>query len=131
MHVSLDLRSPVPIGAQIAEGIQLALARGELKPGEQLPTVRQLAVDLRVNSNTVARVYSDLEKAGVLETRRGCGSFVRAQPAARSQKLQAGRLRALVKEFAKACLREGFALSEAQTALREIAAAHTDKEEQL
>ena len=53
------------------------IATGRLREGDQLPTVRQLAVDLRINANTVARVYSELERAGVLGTRRGVGTFVR------------------------------------------------------
>src|SRR5262249_32307685 len=58
-----------------------AIAAGRLRAGDQLPTVRQLAVDLRINANTVARVYADLERNGVLETRRGVGSVGRASAA--------------------------------------------------
>jgi GntR family transcriptional regulator len=54
------------------------MATSRLKPGDQLPTVRQLAVELKINANTVARVYADLERNGVIETRRGVGSFVAA-----------------------------------------------------
>jgi GntR family transcriptional regulator len=79
--VSIDLRDATPIYAQLERGLRAAIATGRLRPGDQLPTVRQLAVDLRVNANTVARVYSELERAGVLETLRGVGSFVTATPA--------------------------------------------------
>ncbi len=75
--VSVDTRDPTPIYAQLERGLRAAIATGRLRPGDQLPTVRQLAVDLRVNANTVARVYAELERAGVIETRRGVGSFVR------------------------------------------------------
>ena len=78
--VALDPRDPTPIYAQLERGLRAAIATGRLTPGDQLPTVRQLAVDLRVNANTVARVYADLERRGVLETRRGVGSFVSATP---------------------------------------------------
>src|SRR5689334_25343307 len=78
--VSIDSRDPTPIYAQLNRAFRAAIATGRLEPGEQLPTVRQLAVDLKVNANTVARVYSDLERAGVLETRRGVGSFVSSPP---------------------------------------------------
>ena len=61
--------------AQLERGIRSAIAAGRLKAGDQLPTVRQLAVDLRVNANTVAKVYAHLERSGVLETRRGVGTF--------------------------------------------------------
>jgi len=61
--------------------LRAAIATGRLRPGDQLPTVRQLAVDLQVNANTVARVYAELERAGVIETKRGVGSFISATPA--------------------------------------------------
>ena len=80
--VSVDPRDPTPIYAQLERGLRAAIATGRVQPGDQLPTVRQLAVDLRVNANTVARVYAELERAGVLETRRGVGSFVSTTPAA-------------------------------------------------
>ena len=79
--VAIDPRDPTPIYAQLDRALRAAIASGRLHPGDQLPTVRQLAVDLRVNANTVARVYTDLERDGVLETRRGVGSFVTATPA--------------------------------------------------
>ena len=79
--VSIDQRDPTPIYAQLQRALRAAIATERLRPGDQLPTVRQLAVDLRVNANTVARVYADLERAGVIETRRGVGSFITATPA--------------------------------------------------
>jgi len=84
--IAVDPKDPTPIYAQLDRGVRAAIATGRLRIGDQLPTVRQLAVDLRVNANTVARVYSELERAGILETRRGVGSFVaaaaeRARPA--------------------------------------------------
>ena len=79
--VSVDPNDPTPIYAQLERGLRAAIATNRLKPGDQLPTVRQLAVELRVNANTVARVYAELERAGVLETRRGVGSFISATPA--------------------------------------------------
>ena len=79
--VSIDPRDPTPIYAQLERALRAAIATGRLTPGVQLPTVRQLAVDLSVNANTVARVYAELERAGVLETRRGVGSFICATPA--------------------------------------------------
>jgi len=78
--VAIDANDPTPIYAQVDRGIRAAIATGRLRSGDQLPTVRQLAVDLRVNANTVARVYGELERTGVLETRRGVGSFVSASP---------------------------------------------------
>ena len=74
--LSVDPRDPTPIYAQLERGLRAAMATGRVRPGDQLPTVRQLAVELRINANTVARVYGELERAGVIETRRGVGSFV-------------------------------------------------------
>ena len=74
--LTLDHRHPTPLHAQLEHGIRAAIATGRLGPGTQLPTVRQLAVDLRINANTVARVYVHLERAGLLETRKGVGTFV-------------------------------------------------------
>src|ERR687897_777357 len=78
--VTIDARDKTPIYAQLERGLRAAIASGRLRPGDQLPTVRQLAVDLKVNANTVARVYVELERAGVIETRRGVGSFITATP---------------------------------------------------
>jgi GntR family transcriptional regulator len=76
----------MPIYAQLDRRIRAAVASGRLVAGEQLPTVRQLAVDLRINANTVARVYAQLERDGVLQTRRGVGTFI-AEPTARASEL--------------------------------------------
>ncbi len=95
--VSVDPRDATPIYAQLERALRASIATGRLKPGDQLPTVRQMAVDLRVNANTVARVYAELERSGVLETRRGVGSFVSATPAqAHPPREHDRRLRAFV-----------------------------------
>src|ERR687889_2863126 len=95
--VTIDARDKTPIYAQLERGLRAAIAAGRLSAGDQLPTVRQLAVELRVNANTVARVYSDLERAGVIETRRGVGSFVTATPTqAHPPREHERRLRAFV-----------------------------------
>lgn len=70
---------PTPIYAQLDRAIRFAIATERLRIGEQLPTVRQLAVELRINANTVAKVYAELERVGILETRRGVGTFVRSR----------------------------------------------------
>ena len=70
---AIDPSDPTPLYAQLERAIRVAIATGRLRVGDRLPTVRQLAVDLRVNANTVAKVYGELERAGVLETRRGVG----------------------------------------------------------
>lgn len=95
--ITIDSRDATPIYAQVERGLRAAIATGRLSPGDQLPTVRQLAVDLRVNANTIARVYGELERAGVIETRRGVGSFISATPAqAHPPREHERRLRAFV-----------------------------------
>ena len=79
---SVDSADPTPLYAQLDRSIRAAIAAGRLKVGDRLPTVRQLAVDLRINANTVAKVYAELERAGVLATQRGIGTFVRDTPTA-------------------------------------------------
>ncbi len=76
MAISIDSKSGVPFYRQIIEQVKFGIARGDLHPGDQLPTVRQLAVDLSINPNTVIRAYRELEIAGVLETHQGSGTFV-------------------------------------------------------
>lgn len=116
--VSIDNRDATPIYAQLERALRAAIASGRLQPGDQLPTVRQLAVDLRVNANTVARVYTELERAGVLETRRGVGSFVSATPAqAHPPREHERRLRAFVTRVLADAERSGFAVDELIAAL--------------
>jgi len=74
----VDLSDPTPVEAQVARSIRSAIGAGVLSPGDRLPTVRQLAVDLRVGANAVARAYTELERQQVLETRHGVGVVVRA-----------------------------------------------------
>src|SRR3954468_11701783 len=117
---SLSPSHPMPLYAQLTRAIQFAIATGRLKIGEQLPTVRQLAVELRINANTVAKVYSELERAGVLETRRGVGSFVAATPAqARPREEHERRLRAFATRVLADAAAAGFTLDDVVAALGE------------
>lgn len=80
---SIKLDSNVPVYEQIVEGLRYAIAAGTFAPGEQLPSVRQLAVELLVNPNTVAKAYRELEREGLTRTRKGLGIFVsRSAPGA-------------------------------------------------
>src|SRR5213592_3235601 len=118
--VSIDQRDPTPIYAQLNRALRAAIATSRLRPGDQLPTVRQLAVELRVNANTVARVYGELERAGVIETRRGVGSFISATPAqARPPREHDRRLRAFVTRVLADADTAGFGVDEVIAALRE------------
>ena len=76
MDFLIDGKSGVPFYRQIIEQAKFAIARGDLEPGQQLPTMRQLAVDLSVNPNTVIRAYREMEIEGVLDTQQGSGTFV-------------------------------------------------------
>jgi GntR family transcriptional regulator len=111
--VSIDLRDKTPIYAQLDRGLRAAMATSRLKPGDQLPTVRQLAVELKINANTVARVYADLERAGAIETRRGVGSFVTASAEkARPPKEHEKRLRAFVTRVLSEAGAHGFSVGD-------------------
>ena len=117
--VSIDLRDRTPIYTQLERGLRAAMATGRLRPGDQLPTVRQLAVELKINANTVARVYSELERAGAIETRRGVGSFVTATAQkARPPKEHDKRLRAFVTRLLAEAGTAGFSVDEVVEGLR-------------
>lgn len=78
-RILLDLHTGVPVYRQIIDQVRGALASGALAAGDQLPTVRQLAVDLAINPNTVVRAYKELELSGLLETHQGTGTFISSQ----------------------------------------------------
>jgi GntR family transcriptional regulator len=104
---------PMPLYAQLTRAIRFAIATGRLRVGEQLPTVRQLAVELRVNANTVAKVYAELERSGILETRRGVGTFVSARQFAISHRQeQEKHLKELVERFLEEAHALGFSLDD-------------------
>src|SRR2546422_2448443 len=115
----VDTSHPMPLYAQLEQTIRFAIVTGKLRSGEQLPTVRQLAVDLRINANTVARVYGELERAGVIETKRGVGSFVSASPEqAHPPREHERRLRAFVTRVLADADAAGCAVDDVIAALR-------------
>ena len=85
MYISVDPKSSTPLYVQIKEQMRLAVASGAIKPGEQVPTVRDLATQLRINLNTVARAYRELQSEGLLTSRQGSGTFVSPDAQAISQ----------------------------------------------
>ena len=110
----IDAEDRTPVYAQLERGIRSAIAAGRLKVGDQLPTVRQLAVDLRINANTVAKVYAFLERDGVLETRRGVGTFIAARKASRQEdSLRRTELHRLVDRFLAELSSHGFRVEDA------------------
>ncbi len=109
----IDTSHPTPLYHQLERAIRFAIATGKLGIGDQLPTVRQLAVDLRINANTVAKVYTELERTGVVETRRGVGTFVTARPnEAASRRDRERHLRELADHFIAESHRRGFSLDD-------------------
>ena len=80
MNLDIDFRSGIPIYLQVVERIKERLAAGQLKPGDQLPTVRSLALDLRVNFNTIARAYRIMDESGIISTQQGRGTYILEVP---------------------------------------------------
>jgi GntR family transcriptional regulator len=116
---AIDLSDPLPIYAQLNRAIRSAIATGRLRKGDRLPTVRQLAVDLRINANTVAKVYAELERAGVLETHRGVGTFAQAVKGDAGSRHQRERqLMALADGFLTGAAVLGFSATEAVDLLK-------------
>ena len=118
--LNIDSAHPTPLYHQLERAIRFAIATGKIAVGDQLPTVRQLAVDLRINANTVAKVYLELERAGVVETRRGVGTFVKARhfEATRDTDLER-EMRELEDQFLEKAQHLGFSARKAADHLRE------------
>jgi len=115
----LNPRSPIPLYEQIANRVRLAIASGELGPATALPSVRQLATQLRVNPATVVQAYRDLETEGFVEMRQGAGTFVReVAPQARARE-RARQAVALVREMLAQAGRLGVSRQDLQAAVAE------------
>ena len=113
LNFSLDFRSGVPIYVQIVEQVQIFLANGDLKPGDQLPTVRQLASELRINFNTIARAYRMLDEAGLISTQQGRGTYLLDQPTADSvQKIKQESLEQQIERFLRSLSKQGYSAEE-------------------
>ena len=109
MNLKVDTHSKVPIYIQIVERVKHMIATGEMKPCGQLPTVRQLAQDLRVNLNTIARAYRLLNDAGVISTQQGRGTFVSERPDDRAlARMRAKKLKALMDQIVLEALSLGY-----------------------
>jgi GntR family transcriptional regulator len=113
LNIQVDLRSDIPIYLQIVEQIRHLVASGQLNPGDQLPTVRQLAAELRINFNTVARSYRILDEAGLISTQHGRGTYIWDQPSPEtSQRLRLESLQALTRRYLNQSSRLGFSPAE-------------------
>jgi GntR family transcriptional regulator len=116
----LDSHSGVPVYRQLIDQVQAAIASGTLAVGEQLPTVRQVAVDLAINPNTVLRAYREMEIRGLLDTQQGTGTFIADKRVEYSKDEQDRKLSQLVGEFASRAGADGFTLKQLMKALREL-----------
>ena len=108
----LDLHSGVPVYRQLIDQVLGGIASGALTPGDQLPTVRQVAVDLSINPNTVARAYREMEIRGVLDTQQGTGTFVSNQPVEQNEVERERRLAQIVGEFVARAGAAGFTIND-------------------
>lgn len=115
----LDNGSGVPVYRQLIDQVQAGIATGVLGQGHQLPTVRQVAVDLAINPNTVMRAYRELEIRGVLDTQQGTGTFIAPQPPQIDGDDRTRRLDQLIGEFVARAGSGGFTLEEVLQALKE------------
>src|SRR6476619_6712505 len=115
-----DLRSGVPLYRQIIDQVLVAVASGVYVGGDQLPTVRQLAVDLSINPNTVVRAYKELEIRGFLETQQGSGTLLNNQKVKEDEVQRRERLDRIVSEFVARAAADGYTLSEILERLRDM-----------
>lgn len=121
MFADLDFRSHIPIYVQLVERVKHLVASGSLQPGDQLPTVRQLAAELRVNFNTVARAYRLLDEAGVISTQQGRGTYVlEVPPPEDAIRLRRKTLDGLSRNFLQEAYRMGFEADEVRATLDDL-----------
>src|SRR5437867_11089854 len=120
----LDLHSGVPVYRQIIDQVVGGIAAGTLRGGDQLPTVRQLAVDLSINPNTVIRAYRELEIRGILTTQQGTGTFITTKKVKRDEVERQRQLAQLAGEFVARGGALGFTGQELVDALGDVLAEH-------
>jgi DNA-binding transcriptional regulator YhcF (GntR family) len=116
----LDLHSGVPVYRQIVDQVRSGMASGALAAGDQLPTVRQLAVDLEINPNTVMRSYRELELGGFLETQQGTGTFIANKKVERNSAERERLLSQIAGESAARAGAAGFNVEDLIDRLREL-----------
>jgi GntR family transcriptional regulator len=117
---ALDLHSGVPVYRQVIDQVRSGVASGSLTAGDQLPTVRQLAVDLAINPNTVMRAYRELELGGLLETHQGTGTFISEKKLEMKSAEREHQLVQLAGEFAARAGAAGFSLEDVIDRLRDL-----------
>ncbi len=112
MKIQLDLKSGVPFYRQIIDQVKSAIATGMVEAGDRLPTVRQLAVDLSVNPNTISRAYTELELTGLVETQMGTGTFVGQKRVEQDEVERRRILDEISQEFLSRASSHGFTLDD-------------------
>ena len=118
LMLEIDFRSGLPIYTQIVNQVQAQVAGGVLKPGDQLPTVRALAEDLRVNFNTIARAYRILDEARIISTQQGRGTYITEIPPPKvTERLRRESLHALTERYLEEALRLEFSTEEIREAI--------------
>lgn len=117
---ALDLHSGMPVYRQLIDQVRGGVASGSLSAGDQLPTVRQLAVDLAINPNTVLRAYRELELGGMLETHQGTGTFVAKKKPEKNNAERERQLTQMAGEFAARAGAAGFTVDDLLERLREM-----------
>jgi GntR family transcriptional regulator len=116
----LDPKTGTPFYRQIIDQIRFGIAKGELKIGEQLPTVRSLAVELKINLNTVAKAYKELEIQNVLETQQGTGTFINKVDIQISENEKSKKLQDICNEFCTIALSYGFTINDIINHLKKV-----------
>src|SRR5512139_346503 len=120
LMLQIDFRSGLPIYTQIVNQVQTQVAGGILKPGDQLPTVRALAEELRVNFNTIARAYRILDEARIISTQQGRGTYITEIPPPRvTERLRKEALEALTHKYIHEAMRLDFSKIEVRQMLEE------------
>ena len=117
MFSTIDPRSPTPLYAQIADRVRLAIASGELRPGESLPSVRALATKLRVNPATVVQAYRDLERDKIVEMRQGAGTFISEMATETRARERTAAAQRFVRRMLQEAARTGLSPSDLRRAL--------------
>jgi len=116
----LDQHSGVPVYRQMIDQVQAAIATSVLKTGDQLPTVRRVAVDLAINPNTVSRAYREMELRGILDTQQGTGTFVADNQVSTTPAERRRQLAQLITEFVARAGSAGFTVRDLQRALNQL-----------
>lgn len=121
LNITLELGSSTPIYVQIVDQVREQLAAGRLKPGDQLPTVRQLASELRVNFNTIARAYRLLDDAGLISTQRGRGTYLVENETGKADEIvRKTTIQEQIQKVIQSLLQQGYSLEEIKKTFQNI-----------